>query len=472
MIATQAGCAWSASSTSTFITAVGTTSGTGNGSVRFAIQNNSGEARSGSVQVAGHTVTVQQAAGSPQACDFALTPATVPVMAPGGDVSIVVAVTRGDNCAWTATSNDTFITVKQGATGVGNGTVVLTVAANQGASRTGSATIAGGSVSVSQDAAPVPTPPPVRNPVAVLRYVSDATDPIGGGQSATYTLTQGQFLLTTDLSRRVFGFSMSPSAPATWSLQMNTPNQIFAGLYSIASRFGPVGTAGISFLSAGQNCTWIQGRFLISEAEYGAAGAFDRFHARFEQHCNGSSAGLHGEIWYDSGGITTPPPLPPFPPSSPPTTFLTIQSDPGDFVGQGGSATYTLPGALFSQSLTSGPRVIFVVTSPAGMASPAGARWQVVLEAGSGTQLTPGVYDPAPHAPGQPPGSAGLAVEGQFSGGSGRGCGSSSGKFTVHEAVYDNTGAILRFHATFEQHCLSAVPALRGEIRIVADPWR
>jgi hypothetical protein len=29
-----------------------------------------------------------------------------------------------------------------------------------------------------------------------------------------------------------------------------------------------------------------------------------------------------------------------------------------------------------------------------------------------------------------------------------------------------------RFHATFEQHCEGASPALKGEVKIVSNPWR
>ena len=51
-IATTASCAWSAASGSAFITGVGAMNGTGNGTVRFAVQTNSGGARQGSVTVA------------------------------------------------------------------------------------------------------------------------------------------------------------------------------------------------------------------------------------------------------------------------------------------------------------------------------------------------------------------------------------------------------------------------------------
>ena len=61
-----------------------------------------------------------------------------------------VTVTAGTGCAWTATSNATWLTVTSGASGSGNGTVNYSVAANTGAARTGTLTIAGLTFTVTQ----------------------------------------------------------------------------------------------------------------------------------------------------------------------------------------------------------------------------------------------------------------------------------------------------------------------------------
>ena len=75
-------------------------------------------------------------AGSPGAgCTFAVSPLTLQSTAAGGPST--ASVTAGATCAWTATSNAPFITVSSGAAGTGNGTVSFSVAANTGASRTG-----------------------------------------------------------------------------------------------------------------------------------------------------------------------------------------------------------------------------------------------------------------------------------------------------------------------------------------------
>jgi hypothetical protein len=64
-----------------------------------------------------------------------------------GSVNVITAT----GCAWTAVSNDAFITVNSGTPGSGNGAVGYTVAANTGAARMGTMTIAGKTFTVTQD---------------------------------------------------------------------------------------------------------------------------------------------------------------------------------------------------------------------------------------------------------------------------------------------------------------------------------
>jgi hypothetical protein len=42
----------------------------------------------------------------------------------------------------------------------------------------------------------------------------------------------------------------------------------------------------------------------------------------------------------------------------------------------------------------------------------------------------------------------------------------------VLEAVYGTNGDVYRFRAIFETHCGASSATLRGEIYVVADPWR
>ncbi|MCU1382794.1 MAG: Serine/threonine kinase associate protein KapC [Acidobacteria bacterium] len=81
-------------------------------------------------------------------CTFALSPSSAAVGLSAATGTITVTTTSA--CSWTATSNDAFITVTTGASGAGTGTLSYTVAANSGAARTGTLTIAGQTFTVAQ----------------------------------------------------------------------------------------------------------------------------------------------------------------------------------------------------------------------------------------------------------------------------------------------------------------------------------
>ncbi|PYT03998.1 MAG: hypothetical protein DMF60_16670, partial [Acidobacteria bacterium] len=101
----------------------------------------------GSMTIAGQSFTVNQEA----ACGSSIAPTSQNFSSSGGTGS--VSVTAGAGCTWMATSNAGFITITSGSSGSGNGTVGYSVAANTGAARMGSMTIAGQSFTVNQEAA-------------------------------------------------------------------------------------------------------------------------------------------------------------------------------------------------------------------------------------------------------------------------------------------------------------------------------
>src|SRR5688572_24320720 len=143
------GCAWSASSSASWITITGGASGSGNGTVSYSVTTNaSTTSRSGSLSIAGHTFSVTQAGG----CTFSISPGATTVSAAAATGT--VAVTGMTGCAWTATSSASWITITGGASGSGNGSVGYSIAANTTTSaRTGTVTIAGRTFTVTQEAA-------------------------------------------------------------------------------------------------------------------------------------------------------------------------------------------------------------------------------------------------------------------------------------------------------------------------------
>jgi len=142
-------CSWTAVSNAAWITITGGASASGNGRVTFTAAANSGGSRTGTISVAGQTFTLSQAGVS---CSYSINPASEAIVAAGG--SSTIAVTTGGSCAWTSASNANWITVASGASGTGPGTVRLNIAANTGGARTGTATIAAQTFTVTQPAAP------------------------------------------------------------------------------------------------------------------------------------------------------------------------------------------------------------------------------------------------------------------------------------------------------------------------------
>ena len=145
-VAASAGCNWTANSNVGWITVTAGASGTGPGTVAYAVASNASNctARVGTLSVAGELFTVTQAAG---VGSFALSVTSVQV---GGRASTnSLSVVASADCTWTATSTNDWITILTGASGTGPGTVTyaLAVAATN---RTGTLTIAGQTLTVTQ----------------------------------------------------------------------------------------------------------------------------------------------------------------------------------------------------------------------------------------------------------------------------------------------------------------------------------
>lgn len=143
-------CTWTAvSNDPSWITVTSGASGTGSDTVAFSIAaNNSTTARTGTLTIAGHTYTVNQAGVS---CSYFLSVNSFSTSA-AATTRTVTLTTSNAICTWTAVSNaPSWITVTSGASGTGSGTVAFSIAANNSTTaRTGTLTIAGLTYTVNQ----------------------------------------------------------------------------------------------------------------------------------------------------------------------------------------------------------------------------------------------------------------------------------------------------------------------------------
>jgi len=130
-----------------------------------------------------------------------------------------------------------------------------------------------------------------------------------------------------------------------------------------------------------------------------------------------------------------------------------MTSEPGDFIGAGGS--YSYEAATLDLGVTQGGEATVSVRD---------GGFSVGLGAPGGRPLSEGTYNGAVRFPdaSQPK----IDVSGE-----GRGCNKTFGDFTVLEVAYGPHGYLQSLHASFEQHCEEpTAPALRGEVDVTAAP--
>jgi hypothetical protein len=144
-----AGCSWTAVSQSQWLTITSGESGSGGGTVALsAAANDTASARVGTATIAGQTFTINQSA-----CSYTLSPATVTLAATGTSTNAFVFTTP--SCSWSATTNESWITMPNGSSGTGSAFLNYAVAANPDTTpRSGTITVAGRILTVNQSGPP------------------------------------------------------------------------------------------------------------------------------------------------------------------------------------------------------------------------------------------------------------------------------------------------------------------------------
>jgi hypothetical protein len=179
-------CAWTVSKDAAWVTGVTPSSGQGNGTVAIQVLANADSVtRSTDVRINDTRASVRQDAAP---CLFAVEPAALSVDAGGALTS--VAVTTLASCTWTSDSSVSWITLTGEPSGVGPATVGVSIAANTGGARTGTLTIGGRPVSVSQSSIGG-AGPGGNQPVACTYGISPLSQSIGatGGNGGPITVT-------------------------------------------------------------------------------------------------------------------------------------------------------------------------------------------------------------------------------------------------------------------------------------------
>ncbi len=192
---------WMAATGSPWIHIASGSSGSGNGTITFSVDPNTGPSRTDTISVGGQTTTIVQN-GTPAGtagCNYLIQSSTTQNVAVGGGNGLIQIVTA-QNCPWTSSTGASWITLNSGASSVGNGAVSYTAAANTtGNARSGSILVAGQNVVVNQ----VGGVPPGTPAIASGGIVDAASYAPGGPPNG---LGQGSFF-------SIFGTSLGPDQP-------------------------------------------------------------------------------------------------------------------------------------------------------------------------------------------------------------------------------------------------------------------
>ena len=135
-VSAAAHCTWTAASTAGWLRVTSGSSGIGPGVVTYAADPNRDPlARTGTLEVAGQTFTLVQA-GDTGGCTYRVEPATFAICM-AWDADLVSTITTQDGCPWEAGSAAPWMSVVDGQSGVGSGSVRFRGTDNWEAPRTG-----------------------------------------------------------------------------------------------------------------------------------------------------------------------------------------------------------------------------------------------------------------------------------------------------------------------------------------------
>lgn len=375
---------------------------------------------------------------------------TATTLAAAGSIASVAAVVEGRTAAlaYDATAKSWSAVVPMNASTAGAKT--LTVTATDQAGNASSAT-----VPFSYAGAIEPTDPLAPT---YVRLQSDAGDYIGDGRLYSYTRANAVIAVTATGGR----LSVRVNGDESWYGDFLSPGgigELRPGSYTRLERypFNAPGTGGLAWSGEGRGCNTLVGSVTITRVTY-VAGALAAIDLLFEQHCDGRSPALRGTVHWRADdlsvapGPVVPPPATLWKPaagSTPPDGgYVYLQSDAGDYIGEGRTSTYAQATSGISVAATGG-RVTIAVAGWRG-------DFQAMNTIG---QLQPGYYADLRRYPFHNPVKGGLSWSGN-----GRGCNTLAGWFVVDAVTYVG-GVLTALDLRFAQHCEGRTPALRGAIR-------
>ena len=292
---------------------------------------------------------------------------------------------------------------------------------------------------------------------------SDTGDIIGQGKTYTYTQVNS-VLAFKDLDR---GVSVSVKGDEDWIglfHAMNPLNRLEVGYYEDTRGVyeNPV-KSGLEWLGEGSQSCDPRGWFIVDNVTY-AGSDITAIDLRFKQQCNGSTPALFGQIHLEPNDQTGPPgPVNPIPhnlwkadPSVVPANgnYAYLISEPGDFVGQGQTYSYTQINSIFFLDMSTFGFTFRVNGNEDWSGAFRGMNTLNRLEPGYYGDLR-GIYDN--------PAKGGVDWSGEA-----RSCNKKTGWFVIDSVTYTGND-ITAIDLRFEQRCTGGSSALNGQIHWTID---
>ncbi len=136
-----------------------------------------------------------------------------------------------------------------------------------------------------------------------LTMTSQPGDYIGQGANYSYTPATGTFQAYHSTNDNYVGFSYQAVDPNVWwNLDFEAPSNsvLVPGYYGNAARypFQAANQPGLDVSGEGRGSDTLTGNFTVVQAVYGPSGQVIYFDATFEQHSEGATPALFGEIKY------------------------------------------------------------------------------------------------------------------------------------------------------------------------------
>lgn len=279
------------------------------------------------------------------------------------------------------------------------------------------------------------------------------------GESYLYTEPGSTIAFSADGGMLTIGTAAAPG----WTGQLRTlrgTRQWQTGYYANAGSF-PMSTmrrASMNWHSDSIACALPTGWIAVDHVVY-VGGQLGHIDLRFEQTCPNRTEPVRGRVRWTAPTFNQPLPIPTdlwkAPAGSTPATgsHVYLQSDPGDYIGQGRNHLYTLSNSAMTFTLDQGHLRVQVDGDE---------WWHGNFQSMNGViPLQVGYYPMLQRYPFHNPARGGLDWSGD-----GRGCNQLTGWFAI-DNISVNAGKVIALDLRFEQHCEGWSQALRGKIH-----WR